>query len=272
MTHRVRSPRRAARVALAATAALTALAAGCSSGGGGLDPVVMAPPIVPPAPPPAPDPDPLPEDPIGTPTGGSGPSGTGGGGIRAYTGTMDGVELLARSALAYGRLSEYADSGVLFVDQPAGRTEYRFVTTASGDETFAFDLVSSDSTRLPSLRVTRAARRYEVVRGSSYGQARTIEDALRPLDAEATEFATVVPKMLIGIDWAGPADDYTDARIIGTATVSGQPVIGVDLRLAGLGEATVWIDEATLLIRQISHQSVRSETRATVNFQQVRAR
>lgn len=247
-----------------------ALVGGCSSGGSYVPPPIVAAPPAPP-PPPASEPDAPPSQRPGeSPTGGAGPGGTGSGST-PYTGSMTVEELLVRSAMAYGELEAYADQGTITIDQPGRRTEYGFTTIAVPDSDFSFMLQGPATSRLPNFQVHRAGVRFETIRSGSYGQAPTLEAAIQPLQDEMTVFTTSVPRILAGNNW-GPTNDYDTARIVGVTTVNGQPTIMLEVELVGQGAATVWLDQATLLIRRLSHESPTSESLVTVAFNRLETR
>lgn len=246
---------------------------GCSSGGGAFEPppIVDATPAPPPAPPPPPPaPEPPPELPAESPSGGSGP----GGGATApdpYTGSMDAYELLARSAMAYGQADVYTDQGTITVVQPSRRNEYGFATYWEYDGDFVFVVNGTAGSPLPNLEVRRAGRRFETVRSGSYGQAATLEAAIVPLQNLMTWYTTSVPRLLAGDNW-GPTQDIIDARILGVTTVGGQPTIMLEIDLIEGGAASLWLDQSTLLIRRMAHESPRSEGVVTVAFSRLEAR
>lgn len=250
--------------------ALLPLVGGCSSGGSFVPPPIVAAPPAPP-PPPVSEPEAPPsQSPGESPTGGAGPGGTGSG-AAPYTGSMTVEELLVRSAMAYGELAAYADQGTITVDQPGRRTEYGFTTIAVPEGDFSLMVQGPSSSRLPSFEVHRAGVRFETIRSGSYGQAPTLEAAIQPLQNEMTVFTTSVPRILAGNNW-GPANDYHTARIVGVTTVNGQSAIMLELELVGQGPATLWLDQATLLVRRLSHASPTSDSVVTVAFNRLETR
>lgn len=245
---------------------VAALAGGCSSGGGSFvpPPIVAAPP-----PPPAPPPS-VPEQPAGFPTGGSGPD-TSGAAATPYTGSLSAEQLLVRSSMAYAESAAYADEGTITILQPSRRNEFAFQTLYERDGAFSFALRGPAASTLPHLEIHKVAKRFETIRSGSYGQAATLEGAIVPLQNLMTLYTTTVPRMLAGHNW-GPTNDYHSARIVGVTSVNGQPAIMLELDLIHEGPATLWLDQATLLIRRMAHQSPRSEVFITVVFSRLERR
>lgn len=240
--------------------------AGCSSGGAFTPPPIVAAPPAPPPPPPPPPPD----SPAESPTGGSGPIG-GGSDATPYTGSMDATELLVRSAMAYGEATHYLDEGSIVIVQPSRRSEYGFGTLYEQDGDFSFYVNGTAGSRLPHFEVHKVGRRFETVRSGSYGQAPTLEEAIVPFQNIMTIFTTNVPRILAGDHW-GPTNDYETARVVGVTSVNGSPAIMIELDLIEHGPATVWLDQATLLIRRLSHDSPISQAEVTVTFTRLEAR
>lgn len=244
-----------------------ALAAGCSSGGSYTPPPIVA---APPAPPPPPAADPPAQSPGESPTGGSGPGGTSGG-ATPYTGSMTVEELLVRSAMAYGDAESYADRGVITIIQPSRRNEYGFTTMWVRDGDFSYMVQGPAGSQFAQFEIHKAGVRFETIRGGSYGQAPTLEAAIGPFQNIMTVFTTNVPRLLAGDNW-GPTNDYENARIVGVTSMNGQPTIMIELDLIEQGEASVWLDQATLMIRRLAHQSPKNEAFVTVTFNQLEAR
>lgn len=184
---------------------------------------------------------------------------------------MGAIELLVRSAMAYGEADSYLDEGSIVIVQPGRRYEYGFRTLSRGKNEFEFLVAGSAGAPLPQFEVRKAGGRFETIRTGSYGQAATLETALTPLQNIMTVFTTSVPRVLAGHNW-GPTNDYEEARVVGVTTVNGQPTIMLELDLIEQGPATLWLDQATLLIRRIAHQSRTSETFVTVTFSRLEAR
>lgn len=232
--------------------------------------VFAPPPIVaaPPAPPPPPSAPP--ESPAESPTGGTGPGGSGGG-TTPYTGSMEATELLVRSAMAYGEAETYLDEGSIIIVRPSRRHEYGFRTYYERDGEFTFIVNGSAGSQLPNFEVRKAGQRFETIRSGSYGQAATLEAAIVPFQNIMTRFTTNVPRILAGSNW-GPANDFDTARVVGVTSVNGRPTIMLELELVGQGPATVWLDQATLLIRRMDHDSPISEGTVTVTFSRLEAR
>lgn len=253
---------------LALGLAALSLAPGCSGGGGFTPPPIVAAPPAPPPPPPPPAPPP--ERPAESPTGGSGPTG-GGATSEPYTGSMDAIELLARSAMAYGEATHYLDEGSIVIVQPSRRNEYGFGTLYERDGAFSFHVNGTAGSRLPHFEIHKQGKRFETIRSGSYGQAATLEQAMVPFQNIMTIFTTTVPRILAGNNW-GPSNDYDTARIVGVTSVNGRPTIMLELDLIEQGPATLWLDQATLLIRRIAHDSPNSEAEVTVTFSRLEAR
>ena len=184
---------------------------------------------------------------------------------------MGGYELLTRSAMAYGDAESYLDQGTITIDQPGRRTEYRFQTLSIRDGDFAFHIQGSPGSRLEDFRVTRAGRKFETIRSGTYGQAATLEVAIQPLLDLTTYHTTGVPRVLAGDAW-GPANECSSVRIVGTTSVNGQQAIMLEVDLIEGGRASVWLDQATLLIRRMTHESPRSESVVTVALSRLEAR
>lgn len=178
---------------------------------------------------------------------------------------MDAIELLVRSAMAYGEARNYLDEGSIIIVQPGRRSEYGFGTIYERDGEFTFIVNGTAGSRLPNFEVRKAGQRFETIRSGSYGQAPTLEEAIVPFQNIMTIFTTSVPRLLGGDSW-GPTNEYDTARIVGVTSVNGRPTIMLELELIEQGPATLWLDQATLLIRRIAHKSPISETEVTVTF------
>lgn len=210
------------------------------------------------------------EAPAESPTGGSGPGGAATTGS-PYTGSMTAEELLARSAMAYAEANTYADDGSITIEQPSRRTEYGFQTLSIQDGDFVFQIEGDPGSRLPDFRITRAGRQFETVRSGTYGRSPTLEAAISPLQDLMTVYTTAVPRILAGDAW-GPSNECSDVRILGVTSVNGQPTIMLEIDLIEGGAATLWLDQATLLIRRMQHESPRSSSFITVTFTRLEAR
>jgi len=173
--------------------------------------------------------------------------------------------------MAYGELETYADNGSIIIDQPGRRTEYGFRTVSIQDSDFAFEVNGPPGSRLPDLRVTKAGIKFETVRSGTYGQAPTLEAAIGPLQDLMTVYTTSVPRVLAGDAW-GPSNECSEIRILGVTSVNGQPTIMLEIDLIEGGPASLWLDQATLLIRRMQHQSPRGDTFVTVTFTRLDAR
>ncbi|UYV14149.1 MAG: hypothetical protein NCW75_07615 [Phycisphaera sp.] len=184
---------------------------------------------------------------------------------------MDAIELLVRSAMAYGEAEHYLDEGSIIIVRPSRRHEYGFRTIYERDGAFEFIVNGSAGSQLPNFEVRKAGQRFETVRSGTYGQAPTLEAAIVPFQNIMTRFTTNVPRILAGENW-GPANDFDTARIVGVTSVNGRPTIMLELELVGQGPATVWLDQATLLIRRMDHDSPISEGTVTVTFSRLEAR
>ncbi|MCW5757894.1 MAG: hypothetical protein KIT54_11715 [Phycisphaeraceae bacterium] len=204
------------------------------------------------------------------PTGGGGPDGSGVSST-PYTGSLTVEQLLVRSAMAYAEAAAYTDEGTITIIQPSRRNEYTFRTIHERGGRFSFEVRGPAASPMPHFEVHRAAQRFETIRSGSYGQAATLEAAILPLQSLMTEYTTSVPRMLAGRHW-GPTNDAYEARIVGVTSVNGQPTIMIELELIGEGSATLWLDQATLLIRRMAHQSPRSETFIMVLFNRLERR
>jgi len=174
-------------------------------------------------------------------------------------------ELLVRSAMAYGEASAYADQGTIVLDRPRDRQEFGFTTMWDDDGDFSFVLQGPPASVLPNLEVHSAGREFETTRSGSFGRAATLEQALVPLTNLTTMLSVSVPRILAGSYW-GPTLDYQSARIVGVTTMNGQPTIMLELDLIGQGTASVWLDQATLVVRRLVHDSPRNESVVTVSF------
>ncbi len=184
---------------------------------------------------------------------------------------MGAFELLARSAMAYGSTESYLDQGTITVDQPSGRSEYAFQTLSIRDGDFYFQLTGGSGARLRDYQVSRAGLRFETVRSGTYGQAATLEAAIRPLLDLTTHYTMSVPRILAGDSW-GASQELTDVRIVGTTSVVGQQAIILEIDLIEGGQASLWLDQATLLIRRMTHESPRNQAVVTVAFTRLEAR
>ncbi len=184
---------------------------------------------------------------------------------------MGAYELLTRSAMAYGAAESYLDEGTLTIDQPRGRSEYTFQTFSVRGEEFYFQLLGGAGAAISDYRVTRAGQRYETVRAGTYGQAPTLEAAIQPILDLTTYYSTSVPRILEGDSW-GPSNETTDVRIVGTTSITGQQAIMLEVDLIEGGRATLWLDQATLLIRRMTHESPRNEAVISVGFTRLEAR
>lgn len=180
-------------------------------------------------------------------------------------------ELLVRSAMAYGEADAYADRGVITIVQPSRRNEYAFTTTWAREGDFSYVVHGPASSRFAQFEIHKAGARFETIRGGTYGQASTLEVAIAPFQDIMTVFTTNVPRLLAGDNW-GPTNDYEKASIVGVTSMNGQPTIMIELDLIEQGPASIWLDQATLMIRRLAHQSPRSETFVTVTFNQLDAR
>lgn len=188
-----------------------------------------------------------------------------------YTGSMTAHELLVRSAMAYGEATDYLDQGSVVIVQPSRRNEYGFRTLYERDGDFSFYVNGTAGSRLPSFEVHRAGIRFETIRSGSYGQAPTLEEALVPYQDLVTIYTTSVPRILAGDAW-GPTNEYEQARIVGVTSVNGSPAIMLEIELIEHGPATLWLDQATLLIRRMSHEFPDSEGEVIVTFSRLEAR
>jgi len=184
---------------------------------------------------------------------------------------MGATELLVRSAMAYGEAETYLDEGSIIIVRPSRRNEYGFRTYYERDGEFTFIVNGSAGSQLPNFEVRKAGGRFETIRSGSYGQAPTLEDAIVPFQNIMTRFTTNVPRTLAGSTW-GPANDFDTAQIVGVTSVNGRPTIMLELELVGQGPATIWLDQATLLIRRMDHDSPISEGTVTVTFSRLEAR
>lgn len=180
-------------------------------------------------------------------------------------------ELLTRSAMAYGEAEVYLDEGNIVIIQPSRRNEYGFRTYYERDGDFSFYVNGTAGSRLPNFEVHKAGRRFETIRSGTYGQAPTLEQAIVPFQNIMTVFTTNVPRILAGDSW-GPSNEYLGARIVGVTSVNGSPTIMLELDLIAHGPATLWLDQATLLIRRMSHEFPDSEGEVTVTFSRLEAR
>jgi hypothetical protein len=184
---------------------------------------------------------------------------------------MNAIELLVRSAMAYAEAETYLDEGSIVIVRPSRRNEYGFRTYYEEGGAFEFIVNGTAGSQLPNFEVRKAGRRFETIRSGTYGQSATLEAAIVPFQNIMTRFTTNVPRILAGENW-GPSNDYDTARIVGVTSVNGQPTIMLELDLIGQGPATLWLDQATLLIRRMDHDSPNSDGTVTVTFSRLEAR